>query len=52
MQREKRFIITMFVDDGQTVPVEALFQVIMNGLANGHPFNLGVSGLKVEEVKS
>jgi len=47
---EKIFIVTIEADDGQKVPEEALFQVIMNGLASGHPFNLGISSLSVESV--
>ena len=43
------FRILIEVNEGQNVPEEALFQVIMNGLANGHPFNLGIKGILVEE---
>jgi hypothetical protein len=47
----KKFIITIITDKDQIIPKEALFQVFMNGLANGHPFNLGIRGLNITDME-
>ena len=51
MEDIKKFEIEITCDKDKTqlIPEEALFQVIMNGLANGHPFNLGIKGLTVKK---
>jgi hypothetical protein len=48
----KEFKLILVCDKEQLIPEEALFQVIMNGLSNGHPFNLGIKGLTVQATQS